>query len=182
MAENQDITPGKKTDKKIKPAFNSNWIWFILLASVLLVEVIFSTKTTPPAKKSELIAMIEKHHVKSIVVINYKVAEIFLTEDAIKSGEYTNLIKQTKGFGMQVPKPQYTYRFGDIQNFEDFLTETQLQAGYDKSNMIYPENEERRNLFAEFILPWLILPAILIVAWIFIMRRMSGGGGAGGGW
>jgi cell division protease FtsH len=180
MAENQDITPGKKTDKKIKPAFNSNWIWFILLASVLLVEVIFSTKTTPPAKKSELIAMIEKHHVKSIVVINYKVAEIFLTEDAIKSGEYTNLIKQTKGFGMQVPKPQYTYRFGDIQNFEDFLTETQLQAGYDKSNMIYPENEERRNLFAEFILPWLILPAILIVAWIFIMRRMSGGGGAGG--
>jgi cell division protease FtsH len=180
MAENKDITPGKKTDKNLKPAFNSNWIWFILLAAVLLVEVIFSAKTTPPAKKSELISMIEKHHVKSIVVINYKIAEIFLTEEAIKSGEYTNLAKQTKGFGMQAPKPQYTHRFGDMQNFEDFLTKTQIEAGYDKNNLIYPENDERRNLFAEVILPWLILPAILIVAWIFIMRRMSGGGGAGG--
>ena len=181
MSENKDITPGKKSDKNIKPAFNTNWIWFILLAAVLLVEVIFSAKTTPKTNKNDLIAMIERKHIKSIMVINYKIAEIFLTEEAVNSGTYTNLAKQNKGFGMQVPKPQYTYRFGDMQNFEDFLSETQLQAGYDKNNMIYPDNEERRNMFAEFILPWLILPAILIVAWIFIMRRMSGGGAGGAG-
>ncbi|MCU0462502.1 MAG: ATP-dependent zinc metalloprotease FtsH [Bacteroidales bacterium] len=180
MAENKNMQPGKKPDKNLKPGFNTNWIWAILFVSVLLFEVLYPKSTPKPTSKSALIGMIENRDIKSIVVINYKIAEIYLTEDAVKSGRYENLPKQTKGFGLQVPKPQYTYRFGDMQNFEDFLSETQKGAGYDKNSIIYPENEERRNLFGEFILPWLILPALLIVAWIVIMRRMSGAGGAGG--
>ncbi|HNY13959.1 MAG TPA: ATP-dependent zinc metalloprotease FtsH [Bacteroidales bacterium] len=181
MAENKNIQPGKKNEKNIKPAFNSNWIWVILLVSILVFEVFMGAKTTPKATKNELISMIEKRDVKSIVVVNEKVAEIYLTDEAVKNTErYPNLPKQSKGFGLQVPKPQYTYNIGDMQNFEDFLAEVQTGAGYDKTSMIYAENEERRNLFAEFILPWLILPAILIIAWIIIMRRMSGGAGAGG--
>ena len=180
MAENKNMQPGKKPDKSIKPGFNTNWIWAILFVSILLFEVLYPKSAPKPTSKSALIGMIENHDIKSIVVINYKIAEIYLTEDAVKSGRYENLPKLTKGFGLQVPKPHYTYRFGDMQNFEDFLSVAQKEAGYDKNSIIYPENEERRNLFGEFILPWLILPALLIVAWIFIMRRMSGAGGAGG--
>ncbi len=182
MADDRNTQPGKKIDKNVKPNFNSNWIWAILLISILLFEVLFSAKGTPKTTKSAIIGMIENHDIKSIVIINKEIAEIYLTDEAVKSNRYTNLPKQSKGIGLQVPKPHYTYRFGDEQNFEDFLTSTQQSAGYETDKMIYPENEERRNYFMEVILPWLLLPALLIFAWIFIMRRMSGGaGGAGAG-
>jgi len=183
MADNRNTQPGKKIDKNVKPNFNSNWIWAILLISILIFEVLFSAKGTPKTTKSAIIDMIENHDIKSIVIINKEVAEIYLTDEAVKNTErYPNLPKQSKGIGLQVPKPHYTYRFGDEQNFEDFLTSTQQKAGYESDKMIYPENEERRNYFMEVILPWLLLPALLIFAWIFIMRRMSGGaGGAGAG-
>ena len=38
MAENNDKSTGKKPDKSLKPQFNSNWIWVILLVSILLFE------------------------------------------------------------------------------------------------------------------------------------------------
>jgi ATP-dependent metalloprotease FtsH len=180
MAEKKDTTPGKKPDKSVKPNFNSNWIWGILLISLLLFEIFYGAKTTPKAQKSDIIGMIENREIKKLVVVNDEQAEIYLTDEAVKLEKYKSLPKQSKGMGLQVPKPQYTYKFGDISNFEDFLTEAQEKAGYDKTNMIYPEYETRRNYFTEIILPWLLLPAILIVAWIFIMRRMAGGGGAGG--
>ncbi|MBN1107929.1 MAG: AAA family ATPase, partial [Bacteroidales bacterium] len=124
--------------------------------------------------------MIEKRHVERLVVVNNEVAEIFLTAEAVESGDYTDLPKQSKGMGLQVPKPHYTYKFGDLSNFEDFLKATQEASDYDKSTMLYPEYETRRNYFTEVILPWLLLPAILIFAWIIIMRRMAGGAGGGG--
>ena len=180
MAENNDKSTGKKPDKSLKPQFNSNWIWVILLVSILLFEVLFSARTTPKTTKSALIGMIEKHHVERLVVVNNELAEIYLSEAAVESGDYTDLPKQSRGVGLQVPKPHYTYKFGDLSNFEDFLKATQEASGYDKSNMLYPEYETRRNYFTEVILPWLLLPAILIFAWIIIMRRMAGGAGGGG--
>jgi|WetSurMetagenome_2_1015567.scaffolds.fasta_scaffold00016_102 AFG3 family protein len=179
MAENKNIEPGKKVDKNSKPNFSSNWIWAILLVSIILFEFVFSARSTPKTTKSKIIGMIENHDIKRIVVVNNEYAEIYLTDEGVKSGRYTDLPKQSKGMGMQVPRPQYTYRFGDEQNFENFLVSTQETAGYDKTSMVYPENEERRNYFTEVILPWLLLPALLIVAWIFIMRRMAGGAGGG---
>lgn len=180
MSDNKDIQPGKKNDKAPKPAFNSSWVWAILLITILLFEVFFNARTTPKTTKSQIISMIEKQHIRSIVVVNNETAEIFLTDEARESGDYTNLLKPSKGIGMQLPKPDYVFRFGDISNFETFLTQTQEKAGYDASKIIYPEYETRRNYFTEVILPWLLLPALLIVAWLFIFRRMAGGAGGGG--
>jgi cell division protease FtsH len=180
MSENKDIQPGKKNDKAPKSAFNSSWVWAILLISILLFEVFFNARTTPKTNKSQIISMIEKQHIKSIIVVNNETAEIYLTDEAKKSGDYTNLPKPSKGIGMQLPKPDYVFRFGDISNFETFLTQSQEKAGYDASKIIYPEYETRRNYFTEVILPWLLLPALLIVAWLFIFRRMAGGAGGGG--
>jgi cell division protease FtsH len=44
--------------------------------------------------------------------------------------------------------------------------------------MIYPDNQDRRNWFAD-TLGWLLFPALLIGFWIFMMRRMTGGGMGG---
>ena len=61
------------------------------------------------------------------------------------------------------------------------LLKLQKNAGYNDSDLIYPEYITRKNYFAD-ILGWLILPVLLIGVWLFMMRRMAGGGtgGAGG--
>jgi AFG3 family protein len=57
---------------------------------------------------------------------------------------------------------------------------SQKDAGYNDKELIYPESETRHNYFGE-ILGW-TLPFIgLIVLWMFLMRRMSGGGAGGAG-
>ena len=173
--------PDKKGDKNAKPRFNSNWIFAIIALSFILFEVFFSRNVTEKATINMIKEMIAKHDIEKLVVVNKDLAEIYLTSEAVSSGRYENLPKPGGGMGLQVPKPHYIYNIGDISNFEPFIIELQKNAGYNDSDLIYPEYITRKNYFAD-ILGWLILPVLLIGVWLFMMRRMAGGGtgGAGG--
>jgi cell division protease FtsH len=124
--------------------------------------------------------MIASRDIDSIVVVNKEQAEIYLTSDAIKSGRYPGVLKPGGNLGLQVPKPQFTYTIGDISNFETFLTDAQKTAGYNDKEIIYPAYDTRKNYLGD-ILSWLILPILVIVFWIFMMRRMAGGGAGNAG-
>jgi cell division protease FtsH len=179
MADNNnDTSPDKKIDKNAKPRFNSNWIFAILALSLILFEIFSGGKSAQKATTSMVIDMIKNRDIEKLVVINKEYAEIFLKKEALESGRYKDLPKPGSGFGLQAPKPQYTYNVGD--NFETFLTEAQTNAGYTDKEFIYTDNEKRTNYFTE-VLSWLLLPALLIIAWLFLMRRMSAGGGGGAG-
>jgi AFG3 family protein len=182
MADNLNNTSSeKKNDKITKPKFNSNWIFAILALSIILFEVVFSNKPTQKATTSMIKDMIANHDIEKIVIVNKEVAEIYLTKEAIESGRYPNLPKRgSGGLGLKMPPPNFTYSIGDVSNFETFLSESQKNDGYTDKELIYPDNEKRTNYITE-ILSWLLLPAILIVVWIFLMRRMAGGGSGGAG-
>ena len=179
--ENNNTTPDKKNDKNPKIRFNTNWIFAILAVSFILFEVMLGGKSSKKATTRMIKDMITSRDIDSIVVVNKEQAEIYLTSDAIKSGRYPDILKPGGNFGLQVPKPQFTYTIGDISNFETFLFEAQKTAGYTDKEIIYPAYDTRKNYLGD-ILSWLILPILLIVFWIFVMRRMSGGaaGNAGG--
>jgi len=181
MAENtNNPTPDKKIEKNLKPRFNSNWIFAILLVSMLLFNFIFTGNKVQKATTGMLKDMISNHDFEKIVVVNKEYMEIYLSKAAMESDRYKNLPKKNVGLGLQVPKPQFTYNIGDISNFESFLLDTQKNAGYEEKDLIYPEYTTRKNYLGE-ILGWLILPAILFIFWIFMMRRMTGGGAGGAG-
>jgi len=173
-------SPDKKGEKNVKPKFNTNWIFAIIAISFILFEILFSRNVTEKATTNMIKDMIANRDIQKLVVVNKDQAEIFLTTEAVSSGRYENLPKPGGGMGLQVPKPHYTYNIGDISNFEPFIIETQKNAGYEESELIYPEYVTRKNYFAD-ILGWLILPALLIVVWLFMMRRMAGGGSGGAG-
>lgn len=175
-------SPGKPGDKGTKPKFNTNWIFAIIALSFILFQVFFSRNVTEKATTNMIKDMIVMHDIEKLVVVNKDQAEIYLTRDALSSGRYEDLPRPGGGGGMglQVPKPHYTYNIGDISNFEPFIIETQKSAGYSENELIYPEYVTRKNYFAD-ILGWLLLPALLIMVWIFMMRRMTGGGAGGAG-
>ncbi len=183
MTENNANNQGaeKKPDKNSKPRFNTNWIFAILALSVILFQLLYGGKAVEKTTTSEIKEMIARHDIEKIVVVNKETAEIYLKKEALESGRYPKLPKPGTGFGYSVPKPNYTYNIGDISNFEPFLMDAQKTAGYSEKELIYPDYITRKNYFMD-IISWLLFPALLIVLWLFLMKRMSGGaaGGAGG--
>jgi ATP-dependent metalloprotease FtsH len=175
---NQDSD--KKPDKSLKPRFNTNWIFAILALSVILFQLLYGGKGVDKTTTSEIKAMIMNHDIDKIVVVNKEEAEIYLKKEAIESGRYPKLPKPGTGFGITAPKPNYVYNIGDISNFEPFLLDAQKAAGYTEKDLLYPDYVKRTNYLGE-ILSWLLFPALLIVLWLFLMKRMSGGGAGGAG-
>jgi ATP-dependent metalloprotease FtsH len=183
MAENDYKKKGPVTppDKNLKPRFNSNWIFAILALSFIAINLFYGGKSTPKAQTRDLKEMIKNRDIEKIIVVNKETAEIFLKKEALESGRYPNLPKNNNGrMGFGVPKPNYTYNIADIAAFQPFILEEQKNAGYEEKDLIYPESETRHNYVGE-ILGWTLPFIILIVLWMFIMRRMSGGGAGGAG-
>lgn len=183
MAENDYKNKGPVTppDKNLKPKFNSNWIFAILALSFIAINLFYGGKSTPKAQTRDLKEMIKNRDIEKIIVVNKETAEIFLKKEALESGRYPNLPKNNNGrMGFGVPKPNYTYNIADIAAFQPFILEEQKNAGYEEKDLIYPESETRHNYVGE-ILGWTLPFIILIVLWMFIMRRMSGGGAGGAG-
>ena len=179
--DNRNQGPVNPPDKNMKPKFNSNWIFAILAFSFIVINKLNGGKSTPKAQTRDLKEMIANRDIERIVIINKEVAEIYLKKEAVESGRYPNLPKNNGGrMGLGVPKPNYTYNIGDISTFQPFLLDEQKAAGYEEKDIIYPESETRHNYLGD-ILGWTLPFLLLIVLWMFIMKRMSGGGAGGAG-
>jgi len=179
--KNKNKGPLKPPDKNLKPKFNSNWIFAILIVSFLAINLFYGGKPIPKVQTREIKEMITNRDIERIVVINKESAEIFLKKEALESGRYPDLPKKNNGkMGFGAPKANYTHNIGDVATFEDFLLEEQKKAGYEDNDIIYPETETRPNYIGQ-ILGWTLPFIIFIFFWIFMMRRMSGGAGGGAG-
>ncbi|MCX6255993.1 MAG: ATP-dependent zinc metalloprotease FtsH, partial [Bacteroidia bacterium] len=177
---NNNQEPEKKPDKNIKPHFNTNWIFAILAVSFILFSVFNGRKTVEKTTTSEIKGMIANRDIEKVIVVNKDQAEIYLKKEALESGRYPKLPKSGTGFGMSLPKPNYTYNIGDISSFEPFILDAQKSAGYAEKELIYPDYITRKNYIGD-VLSWLLFPALLIILWLFLMKRMSGGGAGGAG-
>jgi len=184
MAEENNNNQGqdKKTDKSQKPKFNSNWIFAIIAISILIFQIMYGGRSVEKINTGKLKDLINDRAIERIVVVNKEMAEIYLTQEALESGNYTKQPKNgTGGSGFSGPRANFTYTFGDISKFETLVSETQQNAGYSDKEIIYPEYVTRKNYFGE-ILGWILPLAFFLILWLFLMRRMAGGasGGAGG--
>jgi AFG3 family protein len=185
MADENNINDGpeKKSDKNLKPKFNSNWIFAVLAVAIILFQIMYGGKTIQKATTGQLKEMLAKKDVEKILIVNKEKAEIYLTKAAVESGRYKDLPKSGggNGFGLSAPKPNYTINIGDLSKFETFLVDTQKGSGYEDKDLLYPEYVTRNDYLGQ-ILGWVLPLAFFLILWLFLMRRMSGGasGGAGG--
>jgi ATP-dependent metalloprotease FtsH len=182
MAEenNTNQNPEKKTDKIIKPKFNSNWIFAIVAVSILVFQIMYTGKSIQKVTTGQIKEMIAKRDIEKIIVVNKDQAEFYLKKEAIESTRYPDLPKGGGGMGFSAPKANFTYNIGDLSKFETLLVDTQKSAGYEDKDFLYPEYITRKNYFGE-ILGWILPLAFFLILWLFLMRRMSGGGAGGAG-
>ena len=161
-----------KKNKTPKISFNSFWIYIPIF--VLLIGLSFfnsSNLASRDISKNNFEKILKENDIQKIVVENNNVAQIYLKEEALDKEEHKKLSASPfyrKGAAL------YTYNFGNQENFENEIAKAKAAHNLDFDIA----NIERTSLLESVFnfLPFILL----IVIWLFFMRRMSGGAGSGG--
>ena len=166
-----------KTPQK-KPRFSAWWIYG-LIAMVLIGFQFFGSGNLASTKKtttSELQEYLRNGDIDKILIItNTNQAKVFLSDEALLKDVHKD-VSEKPLFPSTSALPQYVLDYGDLQIFQNEITEIKKESNLDT----IVEFDKESNLFMEMILT--ILPFVLIIGiWIYLMRRMSGGAGGGAG-
>ncbi|WP_417557841.1 ATP-dependent zinc metalloprotease FtsH [Mesoflavibacter zeaxanthinifaciens] len=173
MANNKN----KKTIPPKKPKFNPYWIYaglflFFIGLNFFGSDALSGENKTSPA---QFFQYLKDGDVEKVDIVNRREAKVYLTKEAEEKEVHKKSIP-TALFGDSNNIPNYTFEFGDLQNFENQLKE--IKANNSISTSV--EYKTETNPWGELLFS--LLPFILLIGvWIFIMRRMSSGGGGGAG-
>jgi cell division protease FtsH len=169
---------GPSDPKSKKPKFQFNFYWIYIVVAVVFLGFQFISLTDGPKEitwKKFSNEMLANHDVDHIVVVNKETAEIYLKADKLKDPKYKDVASKTVGSGTS--GPHYFFNIGSVETFNTNLEKAQEAiAQQDRVTVSY---EVRKNWGGEFILNWLVPLGLIVLLWVFIMRRMGGSMGGG---
>ena len=170
------MSDSNKDNKSKMPKFkfNSYWIYGAIFIAIIAIQFFNSGDLASKSiSKNKFEEILKDNDIKEIVVVNRDIAQLFLTNEALKKAAHK---KQTNSTFYRPGSPVYEYNFGDLRTFEESVSLVKKE-----NNLIVDiDNKEQTSVFDAFLgfLPFIIL----IGVWLFFMKRMSGGGaGSGGG-
>ncbi|WP_334055605.1 ATP-dependent zinc metalloprotease FtsH [Polaribacter sp. P097] len=170
------MSDSNKDNKSNMPKlkFSSYWIYGGIFLAIIAIQFFSSGDLASKSiSRNKFEEILNDNDIKKIVVINKDVAQIFLTQEALKKEEHK---KFTTSTFYRPGSAVYEYNFGDQRTFEQSV----IEAKEEKNLVVDIDNKEKTSIFEAIVgfLPFIILIAI----WLFFMKRMSGGGaGSGGG-
>lgn len=160
--------------KKGMPKFNISWIYIlIIIGFVYIVLNNDSTELTKKTGYTEFQEYVEKGYAKNVIIYsNANDLELYIIPDSAYQVFDESELKR------KAQTPKVVVGIGSMENLQNFLDQAKMNGQF-KGGIEYKEKDR---MFSEIF--WSFFPFILlIVIWIFIMRRMGGGaaGGAGSG-
>ncbi len=152
------------------PKFNLNWLYLIIIVGLLALY--FSKSDSDISKTinySEFKEYVDKGYVNKIIAYDDNSAEVFIKPEHARDVFKDDAEKAGRS-------PMVTMKIGSITTLDNFLDEREKE-GLPKVERDYGEKKDYLT-----VLFWNIAPFVLIIIiWIFFMRRMGGSGGTGGG-
>ncbi|MFT6816006.1 MAG: AFG3 family protein [Sphingobacteriales bacterium] len=186
MAKKEQVksSPKKGKGKKpvmIKPKFNFYWIYAILLIGFLGFNYLYSGSQAKEVSfqrfKTE---MLENQDVKKVEAFKqgdlYRI-DIYIKNDRLSQEKYKDLDKDKAVFNSGA-NPHYYFTEGSVETFN--LKMDEAQAKFSQDERVEIRYVSKNNWFDD-ALSWIIPIGIMVVIWIFLMKRLSGGGGGAGG-
>jgi len=162
-----------------KGGFSVYWIYAILGVALIAFQLYVSGDShVSLLSKDTLFELVKAKGVKKIEIVNQTSVDFRLSKGGVdfvkksRGGDYETIKKALKKES-SVKGKELIFQIeniGDLGNFQDDLEERE-----GKYIMI-----TRINYFSQ-ILSYILPFGIIILIWVFVMRRMSGGGGGGGG-
>jgi ATP-dependent metalloprotease FtsH len=161
--------------------FNFYWIYAIIIVILILVTYYDGAGFGGGARKvTETFfeqTMLAKGDVASITIVNEKTAEIRVNPDSLSLFRYTQNNKPIVANPKTVQGPQFIVSIPDVKFFLERVRQVQEKAGIAEDKMVNPTREDRTE-WGEY-LGWLWPLILMVIVWMFIMRRMNGGAGGG---
>ena len=160
---------------------NYYWIYGVVLLGIIALNIIPMSNTVKEISEAVFFQQyLPTHDVDKLLVINDRQVEVFIKADRLSNEKYKD-VRDSK-FSGENKGPHYTFTISSAETFAGKLEQVQEEwkkedpKGYDVIPVQYRERTDWRTSFG-----WLLPLLIIVVIWIFIMRRVSGGmGGAGG--
>lgn len=197
MADNQNNPQGGRNFRpnpnlKKKGGFNFYWIYGILAVVFLALQFFsWSGATEKISFQKFSKEMYKARDVEKIVVINKEKAEVYIKKDSLKKASYKDLSKGYGGTGNA--GPHYYFEIGSVEQFKldmekakneilatDTVGKTEIQKLAIQNDLNISVDYSTESDWSREIFSWVIPIVLMVVLWIFIMRRMGGGAGGGG--
>jgi len=167
------------SEEKRKNPLSVYWIYIAFVIVLVSTHLYINSETTSTIKyKETLLDLVEEKAVKQVKIVNQSTARFQLRKNAsnyINSRKDLDFPKMRKLLANKNAKPsQIVFELENIGNHANFEKALDERGYQDYENII------ETNWLAQ-ILGYLLPFGIIVLIWLFVMRRMSGGGGGGGG-
>mgnify|MGYP000993566230 FL=1 len=167
------------SEEKRKNPLSVYWIYIAFVIVLVSTHLYINSETTSTIKyKEALLDLVEEKAVKQVKIVNQSTARFQLRKNAsnyINSRKDLDFPKMRKLLANKNAKPsQIVFELENIGNHANFEKALDERGYHDYENII------ETNWLAQ-ILGYLLPFGIIVLIWLFVMRRMSGGGGGGGG-
>ena len=158
--------------------FNPYWIYGALF--LILMAMLFLPKNTGQSTNwKETREMIIQGDVKKMVVVNDRLVEIYLTQEAVQQKRYKGVRKRQDYLGGTEPNFSFEIEKGYLNNEIQDLKQTLKEKNLDPQSLVI-RYESQSDLFGE-LFQWIFFIGIFLIFYNLMFRKMGGGGGAGGG-
>jgi cell division protease FtsH len=158
-----------------KKPFNFYWIYGIIIAVIIFLQLFSWGSSSKDIAEGKFRDMVLAGDVKKVVVVKAdEVLEVYIKPEKLSDEKYKDVRYHTLGKS-ENKGPHYAVVLDDIESFRKRFDE--LQKTLSEENKVLITVDPRKNWSSE--LGWLLPIGIMIVIWLFIMRRMSGGGAGG---
>ncbi len=163
---------------------NFYWIYGLVIVGLLFVTFFgtnFSSRMIEISQVDFEQKMLAHGDVAGVDIVNEKEARIYINPDSLslrdpykdrKTGIAFFPDKKFKG-------PHFRLTISSVDDFLRRIEKVQDDAGISKDKRVYPHSVDETNWGSE--LTWIAPILIMVVLWMFMMRRMSGGAGGGPG-
>lgn len=173
----KDATNDPKQDGNPKPPYGGYGIsWFYIMLFTFLGVFYLMNNASNFIREiswSEFEGnMLSQQDVEKIVVVNKEIAEIYIKQDRLSDPKYREGPSSTlSGTG-----PHFRMTIGSVDSFENKLQ--QAQQDLLTEEMVDIQYQNRTSWIN--VLGWILPFGLIILFWMFMLKRMGGGSSSGG--
>lgn len=173
--------------EKKKSPFNIYWIYALIGIAAISINLFMSSSNSVKVKSETFFALADSSYVSDVKLVNrqrvdFKITEVgrnFISSNSDRFGTLSKAL-DNQAKANKSADPIFQFDVADPGNFANNLDKVneKLKASNKKTVPLEPVEEVN---YLGSIISFLLPILILVLIWVFIMRRMSGGGGGGAG-
>lgn len=175
------------TNNKKKNPFSIYWIYAIIGVAIIGFQLFLSQANSAELSDEEVFyTLASEGYVKNVRLVNKEHVDFKLTKDGTSfvkgsDSESLEVMKEALKRGSRIGGDiEFMVKIADAGTYRERLTEINVQLKANGKKPISSETVTEPNYIGS-ILSFILPIIILIVIWIFVMRRMTGGGAGGAG-